>query len=109
MQNFALPLAILSQFLIRHDKVLICLTESSPRHPGHTFFSRVYAKHNRQFIPHGAISLVGMAFVFSGLLNVMYSSESSTLIQRTRRPLSGAITTKHDSSKKVSYRLFVAT
>ncbi len=55
-------LAVFSQFLIRHMAQDFDLRLSSPLQPGHGFFSLPNARHRRQFIPQGAISLAGIAF-----------------------------------------------
>jgi len=47
------------------------LTLSSPRQPGHGFFSLAYAAQRRQFIPQEAISFVEIAVVFVDLFDVM--------------------------------------
>ena len=62
---------IFSQFLIRHTMHDFDSRRSSPRQPGHGFFSRVYARQRRQFIPQEAISFVGIAVVFVDLLDDM--------------------------------------
>jgi hypothetical protein len=73
-QYLTLPCRIFSQFLIRQVTRVFGLTLSSPRQPGHAFFSRVYAIQIRQFIPQGAISVVRIAFVFADLIGVMFVS-----------------------------------
>ena len=44
---------------------------SPPLQPGHAFLSLTYARQSRQFIPQGAISVVGMAFVFMDPIRVI--------------------------------------
>ena len=66
-QYLTSALTIFSQFLIRHIGLDFDLKLSSPLHPGHAFLSLPNARHRRQFIPHGAISITGMAFVFIDL------------------------------------------
>lgn len=39
---------------------VLCFSESSTRQPGQVFFSRVKARHRRQFMPQGAVSFVGI-------------------------------------------------
>jgi hypothetical protein len=50
------------------------LSLSSPRQPGHGFFSLVNARQRPQFIPQGAISVVRITFVFVELIGVMFAS-----------------------------------
>ncbi len=79
-QYLTLPCTIFSQFLIRHVTQDFDLALSSPRQPGHAFIyfiSLIYARQRRQFIPQGAISAVGIVFVFVDLFGIM-----SILLQR---------------------------
>ena len=70
-QYLTLASTIFSQFLIRHPTQDFVLRLSSPRQPGHGFFSLVYAMQRRQFIPQGAISFVEIVVVFIVFIGVM--------------------------------------
>jgi len=70
-QYLALEFNIFSQFLIRHATQDFDLRLSSPRQPGHGFFSLVYAMQRRQFIPQGAISFEEIVVVFVVFIGVM--------------------------------------
>ena len=63
-QYLRLPRTSFSQFLIRHATQDIDFELSSPLQPGHAFLSLVYALQRMQFIPHGAISVMGMGLDF---------------------------------------------
>ena len=76
-QYLILAFAIFSQFLIRHTTQDFDLRLSSPRQPGHGFFSLVNALQRRQFIPQGAISFVEIAVVFVELFDVIIRSSRS--------------------------------
>ncbi len=77
-QYLLLPVARCSQFLILHlvRESLFC--PSVLRQPEHVFLSRMCAKQRRQFIPQGAIALVGMVVVFVRSLAVMASRQCTT-------------------------------
>ena len=70
-QYLTLAFTIFSQFLILHKTQDFDLRLSSPRQPGHGFFSFVNALQRRQFIPQGAISFAEIAVVFVDLFDVM--------------------------------------
>ena len=70
-QYLILSLTIFSQFLILHAIQDFDLELSPPLQPGHAFLSLTYARQRRQFIPQGAISVVGMAFVFIDCFRVI--------------------------------------
>jgi hypothetical protein len=85
---------IFSQFLIRHTTQYRDLKLSSPRQPGHGFFSLVYARQRLQFIPQGATSFVEMAACFADLLGVMSRSRRryvSTSVFKPSEKLGGAV------------------
>ena len=70
-QYLAPPLAILSQVLIRQKTRVFGLPASSPRQPGHGFFSLIKARQSPQSIPHGAISFARKGLVLVALFGVM--------------------------------------
>jgi hypothetical protein len=53
-----------SQFLIKHEIRVFGLRLSSPRQPGHGFFSLPKARQRLQFIPQGATSVADIVFFF---------------------------------------------
>ena len=70
-QYLILPLTIFSQFLILHAIQDFDLELSPPLQPGQAFLSLTYARQRWQFIPQGAISVVGMAFVLMDCFRVI--------------------------------------
>ena len=73
-QYLAFAFSNFSQVFILHVTQYGGFRLSSPRQPGHAFLSRIYARQRRQFIPQGAINIVGIAFVFFDLSFVMCES-----------------------------------
>jgi hypothetical protein len=84
-QYFAWAVAMFSQVFIRHRAQDLGLVLSSALQPGHGFLSLPNARQRRQFIPHGAISIVGIVFGLVDLLGVMSRLPSqSTSIMLSR-------------------------
>jgi hypothetical protein len=57
---------------MRHRAHDLGLALSSPLQPGQAFLSLLNAPHRRQFMPQGAMSIVGIVFGFINLLRVMF-------------------------------------
>jgi hypothetical protein len=87
-QYLLLSAARCSQFLILHLARESVLCPSILRQPEHVFLSRMYAQQRRQFIPQGAIALVGMVVVL--LRSVAAIAISPVYGDRLRAPLSAS-------------------